>query len=128
MKAVWLVGTIVKSFVSGEHPEQGISNCPLASARLRIGVAATQWKRAGNENVFLDPEDPQAMGSIDLGEAQLWLGSDLIEGIKWSLANRGEVLARLRRGQALVSEKFAPEKLGRTWRAFFESLVHLHQP
>ena len=350
MKAVWLVGAIVKSFVSGEHPEQKISNCPLASARLRMGVAAAQWKRTGNENVFLDPEDPQAMENIDLGEAELcivpkffsdsrfdpwleacssakkngsrvvldicdspyhkrplsvrrfydevmrfcdgvtvnsekmaeliaphtphrplviedavigasrkpefepgailrllwfghprnlhflrsclesliayttqrrcsltivtedgfgaaelareiqsgfapafkaqfvpwsleamkialrncdlvllpsdpsnpikagasanriaealnvgrfpiasplpsylafsqsaWLGSDLIEGIKWSLANRGEVLARLRRGQALVAEKFAPEKLGREWCAFFESLVHLRQ-
>lgn len=52
-----------------------------------------------------------------------WLGHDMVEGIRWALANRGEALARIRRGQALVAEKFAAEKIGRQWREFFESLV-----
>jgi len=52
-----------------------------------------------------------------------WLGRDLTEGIRWALANPGEVRARIRRGQALVSEKFAPEKIGQQWRTLLESLV-----
>jgi glycosyltransferase involved in cell wall biosynthesis len=52
-----------------------------------------------------------------------WLGDDLTEGIQWALANPIEVRARIRRGQALVSEKFAPERIGQQWRALFENLA-----
>lgn len=52
-----------------------------------------------------------------------WLGLDLVEGIEWALANRGEVLARIRRGQALVMDKFAAEKIGCQWRELFEVLA-----
>jgi glycosyltransferase involved in cell wall biosynthesis len=52
-----------------------------------------------------------------------WLGHDLTEGVRWALANRIEARARIRRGQALVAEKFAAEKIGQQWRALFEILV-----
>lgn len=52
-----------------------------------------------------------------------WLGIDMVEGIKWTLANRGEVLARIRRGQALVAEKLSEKKIGHQWRELFESLA-----
>ena len=52
-----------------------------------------------------------------------WLGDDLFEGVNWALANRAEVLARIRRGQVLVAEKFAADRVGRQWRELFESLV-----
>ena len=52
-----------------------------------------------------------------------WLGQDLVEGIEWALANRDEVLSRIRRGQAVVTEKFAAGRIGRQWRELFESLV-----
>jgi hypothetical protein len=51
-----------------------------------------------------------------------WLGDDLFEGVNWALANRAEVLARIRRGQVLVAEKFAADRVGRLWRELFESL------
>ena len=52
-----------------------------------------------------------------------WLGLDMVEGIKWALANRGEVLARIRRGQTLVAEKLSEKKIGHQWRELFESLA-----
>ena len=52
MKALWLIGSLAAQFAAGEDPEGGILDCPLASARLRMGVAAREWKRRGNRNVF----------------------------------------------------------------------------
>jgi len=52
VKALWLIGSLAAQFAAGEDPEGGILDCPLASARLRMGVAAREWKRRGNRNVF----------------------------------------------------------------------------
>jgi hypothetical protein len=71
LKALWLISPIVGKFASGEDPEQGILACPQASARLRMGIAAVEWRRAGNQNVFLDPEDSRAVGSTDFGTVRI---------------------------------------------------------
>jgi len=55
VKAIWLIPPFVTPHASGENPERSLLACPRASARLRIAVAALDWKRCGNENVFLDP-------------------------------------------------------------------------
>jgi hypothetical protein len=55
VKTIWLIPPVVMSQISREDPERSVLACPLASARLRIGVAALEWKRSGNENVFWDP-------------------------------------------------------------------------
>ena len=52
-----------------------------------------------------------------------WLGHDLIEGIKWVLANRVEARARIGRGQALVAEKLAAGPIGRQWRSLLERVA-----
>jgi glycosyltransferase involved in cell wall biosynthesis len=52
-----------------------------------------------------------------------WVGQDLVQGIEWALANPGEVLARIRRGQAMVAERFSAATVGRRWRELFESLL-----
>ena len=94
-----------------------------------------------------DPIDPQKSGvsSNRLGEAlqagrlpvasplasylpfseSAWLGNDLVEGIAWAMANRGEVLARIQRGQARVSETLTAAKIGQQWRALLEGLANL---
>jgi len=66
VKALWLVAPVVMQFASRDDPEQALLTCPMASARLRIAVAALEWKRRGNENVFLDP------GAIDLRQDINW--------------------------------------------------------
>ncbi|MGH8621205.1 MAG: glycosyltransferase [Burkholderiales bacterium] len=52
-----------------------------------------------------------------------WLGQDLVQGIEWALANPGEVLARIRRGQAMVAARFTADRAGCRWRELFESLL-----
>jgi len=61
--------------------------------------------------------------SYSLFSEAAWLGHDLARGVEWALANRGEVLARIRRGQAQVAEHLAQEKIGRQWRELFESVA-----
>ena len=61
---------------------------------------------------------------LPFGEAA-WLGDDLVAGIAWAMANRGEVLARIRRGQALVSETLTAAKIGQQWCALLEGLAKL---
>lgn len=53
----------------------------------------------------------------------VWLGDNLIEGIQWALGNRIEVRARIRLGQAMVAEKFTPNRLGPQWCRLLESLA-----
>jgi len=55
VKTIWLIPPVVTSQISRDDPERSVLACPLASARLRIGVAALEWKRCGNENLFWNP-------------------------------------------------------------------------
>ncbi len=63
MRAVWLTTPLVASFVSGQDAERQLLVCPLASARLRMGVAASAWREQGNENLFLEPAAIHATGA-----------------------------------------------------------------
>jgi hypothetical protein len=69
MRAAWFVGGEIKELVSGTNPEQNIFSCSLASARLRMAVAAVEWSNSGHENIFWDPE--QKSISID------WAATDV---------------------------------------------------
>jgi hypothetical protein len=51
------------------------------------------------------------------------LGDDLLAGIRWAMANRGEVLVRIRRGQALVAERLSQESISRQWMSVLEVAV-----
>jgi hypothetical protein len=55
MRAVWIVPPEIKRIASGEEPEQALLGCWLASIRTRAAVAALEWRRSGNENLFWDP-------------------------------------------------------------------------
>ena len=65
MKTLWLIAPVVKQFASDKDPEQTLLACPMASARLRMAVAAREWRRSGNENFFWDPGATDAGQSID---------------------------------------------------------------
>ena len=51
------------------------------------------------------------------------LGDDPVAGIRWTMANRGEVLVRIKKGQALIAEKLTQEAIGSHWRLLFDRLV-----
>ena len=59
---------------------------------------------------------------LPFGESA-WLGDDLVAGITWAMANRGEVLLRIRRGQTQVMERLAADAIGRQWCGLFGKLV-----
>jgi hypothetical protein len=48
-----------------------------------------------------------------------WTGEDLTEGIRWSLSNSAEVLARLAAGQRHLDEAHTPAAVARTWVQLF---------
>jgi glycosyltransferase involved in cell wall biosynthesis len=87
---------------------------------LKAGASANRIAEALRAGRF--PVASPLPSYLPFAEAA-WLGLDMVEGIKWTVANRGEVLARIRRGQALVAEKLSEKKIGRQWRELFESLV-----
>ena len=64
MKIIWLIPPLVTPYASGADPEHSLLACPRASARLRIAVAALEWKRSGHENVFVDPAGSASARSI----------------------------------------------------------------
>ena len=73
MKIIWLIPPLVAPYASGENPERSLLACPRASARLRIAVAAYEWRQRGNENVFLDPADGDIARSREWGAADICL-------------------------------------------------------
>lgn len=64
MRAVWLLPPGAMQFASDHEPERGLLDCYLASVRLRVAVAALEWRQCGNENVFLDPAGIASTRSI----------------------------------------------------------------
>jgi hypothetical protein len=48
------------------------------------------------------------------------LGDDLVAGIRWAMANRGEVLVRIRRGQKHIAERLTKEVIGKQWCLLFD--------
>ena len=81
MRALWLIAPVVKQFASDGDPERTLLVCPMASARLRIAVAALEWKRSGNENVFWDPGATDAGHSIDWKSAKICVASKYYHNI-----------------------------------------------
>lgn len=52
-----------------------------------------------------------------------WVGDDLGEGVKWLAANPDQALARIRRGQEVVGERFSPRAVGAAWQSAIEQAL-----
>ncbi|HXV10679.1 MAG TPA: hypothetical protein VD839_07730, partial [Burkholderiales bacterium] len=68
MRALWIVPADVAAVASGQEPEQALLGCRMASVRMRVAVAAIEWKRRGNENLFWDPAAGQ---DVDWGRVNV---------------------------------------------------------
>jgi hypothetical protein len=90
------------------------------SDSLKAGVSANRIAETLNAGRFAIASP---LHSYQAFSDAAWLGADAIEGIRWALANRIEVRARIRRGQALVAEKYAAEGIGRQWCELLERLA-----
>jgi glycosyltransferase involved in cell wall biosynthesis len=87
---------------------------------IKAGASANRLAEALSAGRF--PVASPLPSYLPFAEAA-WVGQDLVRGIEWALANPGEVLARIRRGQAMVTERFSVATVGRRWRELFESLI-----
>jgi hypothetical protein len=87
---------------------------------LKAGASANRIAEALNAGRFAVASPVPSY--LAFSEAA-WLGRGLVSGIEWALAHRDEVLDRIRRGQTLVAEKFAADRIGRQWCDLFESLA-----
>ena len=54
MNVLWLVGPLLAPYVCTAQPEQALMRCEMASARLRMAVAASAVRAAGGTNRFVD--------------------------------------------------------------------------
>lgn len=51
---LWLVVPLLTPYTRGTQPEQALLQCELASARLRMAVAANAWCASGGTNRFVE--------------------------------------------------------------------------
>ena len=87
---------------------------------LKAGASANRLAEALNAGRF--PVASPLPSYLPFSEAA-WVGQDLVQGIEWALANPGEVVARIRRGQAIVAERYSAATVGRRWRELFEGML-----
>ena len=92
---------------------------------LKAGASANRIAEALNAGRF--PVASPLPSYLAFAEAA-WLGQDLVEGIKWALSNRDEVLARIRRGQTVIKEKFSADKIGAQWCELFQQFLSTPRP
>jgi hypothetical protein len=52
-----------------------------------------------------------------------WCGEDLAEGVIFAMENRAECVERVRRGQAMLEERFSPEAVARKLAGLIESVL-----
>lgn len=51
---LWLVAPAITPYLRGANAEQALLQCEIASARLRMAVAASAWRASGGANRFVD--------------------------------------------------------------------------
>jgi len=90
MKILWLVSERVREYTR-DNPEESLKQCPVASARLRTGVAAREFARLGHRNFYVEPETESAIPALD-GDAGVCVVSKFYSDstlAKWTAAVEG---------------------------------------
>ena len=60
---LWLVAPAVTPYLRGANVEQALLRCEIASARLRMAVAASAWRSSGGSNRFVEVASDSAVQS-----------------------------------------------------------------
>lgn len=71
MDALWLLPEFVVEQATDSTAEALLLSSPLASVRMRSGIAAAAWQRGGQRNLLLAPENPAATGHPDIASARI---------------------------------------------------------
>ena len=85
MKILWLIPAQMAQLLAGQpRPEEVLLNLSLASARLRLGVAASYSRLKRHANIFLDPEmagaaEHPVLAEIDVCVVTKFMRSDRVQ-------------------------------------------------
>jgi hypothetical protein len=63
---LWLVVPVLTPYTRGAQAEQALLQCELASARLRMAVAAHAWRAAGGANRFVEGAAYKPAGDVSV--------------------------------------------------------------
>jgi hypothetical protein len=83
--------------------------------------AATDWGRVKSHNRLVEAlrggrfAVVSPIPSYQELKEWAWVGENLADGVEWALAHPGDVLQRIVGGQALVEQRFSPERIGELW-------------
>ncbi len=89
MDALWLIPPVIADDIAGALPEPVLLASHLASIRLRTGVAAAAWQRAGQRNVFVTPDRAEALAQVDFSAARVCIVGKLfldVDPVAWIAA------------------------------------------
>ena len=86
----------------------------------KSGVSSNRLAEALNAGRF--PVASPMISYLPFAEAA-YLGQNLVDGIAWAIANPGEVLAKIRRGQVRIAEQLSAPKIGQQWVEFLEQVA-----
>ena len=50
--------------------------------------------------------------------AWAWIGEDLMEGLRWAIDHRSEVVARIARAQEFIGARYSPQVIAERWESF----------
>jgi hypothetical protein len=126
MDALWLLPEFVVEQATGAPVEAMLLSSPLASVRMRSGVAAAAWQRGGHRNLLLAPENPAVTGHPDITSARICVvGKFLAEAAPaaWLEVIGGVKAAG---GRVIVDVCDYPyAKISPTVRGFYERVLSL---
>jgi glycosyltransferase involved in cell wall biosynthesis/tetratricopeptide (TPR) repeat protein len=103
--------------------EKAIADCDL----VIIPTVHNDFKNAKSPNRLLEPLWAGRMvvaGPIPAYQPfgdSAWIGKDIVEGIKWCLANPKEVVKRIAQGQADIEKYFTEQAIGLQWEKLLNS-------
>ena len=100
MKILWLIPAQMAQLLAGQpRPEEVLLNLSLASARLRLGVAASYSRLKRHANIFLDPEmagaaDHPVLAEIDVCVVTKFMRSDIVQAWQTVLQRLSALVSR----------------------------------
>jgi len=108
---------------SEEATVESLENCDL----VVIPTLDSDIKKAKSSNRLLEAiwsgrfVVAGNLPSYALFANSAWVGDDLIEGIRWAVANPLEVITRIKFGQQQIAEHYNKEAIGQLWGDLFLS-------
>jgi hypothetical protein len=86
-----------------------------------------RWKSANRAVTALRAGRYAVADPVDSYEGLCWTGG-VLEGIEWVKQNPGSIIERIRSSQAIIRERFSPEKIRKQWYDCISAAVENTSP